>query len=256
MVKVKTDISGWIMKEHGIPNSRLTVIEQVDDYIAKDGSHYAQYRCICSCNEQNEIIALASNIRTGKTLSCGCLAKEVQFNSHKKYNKYDLSGEYGVGWTINTNNEFYFDLEDYDKIKDYCWSERVYSRNGYHSLETRDWKDNGKTLRMHYLLGLKYCDHIDRNPLNNQKHNLRNATIRENNINRSIQKNNTSGVIGVYWDKAREKWVANIAIGKNKSKYLGAFIKFEDAVLARLIAEKDNYGEFAPQKHLFKQYNI
>ena len=34
---------------------------------------------------------------------------------NKKSNIYDLSGEYGVGWTSNTNEEFYFDLEDYDK---------------------------------------------------------------------------------------------------------------------------------------------
>ena len=36
-------------------------------------------------------------------------------------NKYDLSGEYGIGWTHNTEHEFYFDLEDYDIIKYYCW---------------------------------------------------------------------------------------------------------------------------------------
>ena len=40
-----------------------------------------------------------------------------------KYNKYDLLGSFGVGWTTNTNKEFWFDLEDYDKIKDYCWAE-------------------------------------------------------------------------------------------------------------------------------------
>ena len=35
-------------------------------------------------------------------------------------NVYDLSGEYGIGYTLK-GEEFYFDLEDYDKIKDYCW---------------------------------------------------------------------------------------------------------------------------------------
>ena len=37
----------------------------------------------------------------------------------KKYNTYDLSGEYGIGYT-SKGEEFYFDLDDYDKIKDYC----------------------------------------------------------------------------------------------------------------------------------------
>ena len=49
--------------------------------------------------------------------------KESVINALKKYNKYDLSGEYGIGWTTNTNHVFYFDLEDYEKIKDYCWIE-------------------------------------------------------------------------------------------------------------------------------------
>lgn len=38
---------------------------------------------------------------------------------NKRYNRYDLTGEYGIGYT-NQGVEFYFDLEDYDKIKEYC----------------------------------------------------------------------------------------------------------------------------------------
>lgn len=29
MVKVKVDMSGWIMSEHGVPESRIKVIRQV-----------------------------------------------------------------------------------------------------------------------------------------------------------------------------------------------------------------------------------
>ena len=39
----------------------------------------------------------------------------------KKRNKYIIKDDYVIGFTNNTNKEFYFDLEDYDKIKDYCW---------------------------------------------------------------------------------------------------------------------------------------
>lgn len=31
MVKVKEDMTGWVMNEHGFPDSRLTVIKQVED---------------------------------------------------------------------------------------------------------------------------------------------------------------------------------------------------------------------------------
>lgn len=39
---------------------------------------------------------------------------------NKKYNAYDLTKDYGKGYTLD-GVEFIFDLEDYDKIKDYCW---------------------------------------------------------------------------------------------------------------------------------------
>ena len=40
---------------------------------------------------------------------------------NKKYNKYDItSHDYGIGWTYD-GYEFYFDLLDYDLIKNYCW---------------------------------------------------------------------------------------------------------------------------------------
>lgn len=57
---------------------------------------------------------------------------------------YDLTGEYGIGWTSNTNKEFYFDIEDYDKIKDYCW----YENDGGYVVTQR----NRKTIRMHRLI--------------------------------------------------------------------------------------------------------
>lgn len=41
----------------------------------------------------------------------------------KSYNEYDLSGEFGVGITHNSQEEFYFDLEDYPIICDLTWSD-------------------------------------------------------------------------------------------------------------------------------------
>ncbi len=36
-------------------------------------------------------------------------------------NRYDLNGEYGIGYTNVSDLPFYFDLEDFDKIKSYTW---------------------------------------------------------------------------------------------------------------------------------------
>ena len=55
-------------------------------------------------------------------------------------------------------------------------------------------------------------DHIDNNPLNNQKSNLRICTKAENNRNTSSHKNSSSKYLGVTYDKARKKWNAQLMV--------------------------------------------
>jgi len=97
-------------------------------------------------------------------------------------------------------------------------------------------------------------DHENQNSLDNRKINLRIASVSENGMNVKIRKNNTSGITGIYQAKDG-KWVVSIRINKKRT-YLGRFKKKEDAIVKRLKAEKEYYGEFAPQKELFKKYNI
>lgn len=167
-------------------------------------------------------------------------------------NEYDLNGEYGVGYCSNTKSEFYFDLEDYNKIKDYCWIE--YIRNGYHSVEA--WNVGvGGNITMNWLIVGKYYDHINRNPLDNRKSNLRKVTVSQNNQNKKIARNNTSGIIGVHWNKNENKWIARIQ-DNGKRILIGKFELKNDAIKARLQAEAEYFKEFAPQQHLFEQYGI
>lgn len=250
MVKVGEDMTGWVMSEHGVPDSKLVVIKQVEDYVSPSGIHYAQWLCECSCDEHNELKIRGSDVKNGHTLSCGCLQRDKTVESNKKYNQYDLSKEYGIGFAINTNNPFYFDLEDYETIKDFCWYERI--RDGFSSLYT---SKNGKLIRMHQMLGYNGYDHENRNELDNRKSNLRKATQKENSRNRSIAKNNTSGFIGVYFSQKAGKWWAMIEVDGNKL-YLGLFVNKKDAIRARLQAEAKYFKEFAPQRHLFEQYEI
>ena len=129
------------------------------------------------------------------------------------------------------------------------WYENV-NKGGYHSLEARDYKNDGKLIRMHYLLGFKGYDHEDRNALNNRKENLRPATARENARNNSISSRNTSGVIGVSYYRSGNKWRAYINDDDGHFISLGYYFDKNDAIKARLKAEKQYYGEFAPQKYL------
>ena len=87
MVKVKIDMTGWNMWEHGVSDSRLTVIKQTEDYVNPKGKHFAKWLCECSCEKHNKICVIGANLKSGKVLSCGCLQKENLSNVKKKYNK-------------------------------------------------------------------------------------------------------------------------------------------------------------------------
>ena len=55
-------------------------------------------------------------------------------------------------------------------------------------------------------------DHANRNSTDNKAVNLRLATVNQNQRNKKIQKNNTSGYKGVCWDKNRQKWKTHIPV--------------------------------------------
>lgn len=78
-------------------------------------------------------------------------------------------------------------------------------------------------------------DHIDGNKQNNAISNLRDGTKSQNQRNTRRPKNNTSGAIGVTWNRRSRKWKAQLGI--KGGKYLGEFARFEDAVAARKAAE-------------------
>jgi hypothetical protein len=226
----------------GMNFEKLTVIKRAEDYISPNGKTQTQWLCECSCKDKNKIIVTMGHLTSGKTKSCGCLRKENMSKLFKKYNTYDLTGEYGVGYTLK-NEPFYFDLEDYDLIKDYCWS---LDKNKY-VITTLNKEKEKTTLLMHRLItncsndmdvDHKFHDHWD-----NRKEFLRIATRSQNGMNSGLQSNNTSGVTGVYWNSKNEKWRAQITINNNKIQ-LGSFDNFEEAVEIRKQAEIEYFGEY------------
>lgn len=94
------------------------------------------------------------------------------------------------------------------------------------------------------LLGSEYVDHIDGDPLNNRRSNLRVCTLAQNSHNAKRRKDNTSGYKGVYFDKSKKKWRAHIKLN-NKRKMLGMFKTAEEAYERYCAAAKELFGEFA-----------
>ena len=231
--------------KHGDVYGRLTILKEVETHITPCGTKIRRVLVQCDCGS-DPFEARLNDLRSGHTTSCGCVQREKAKESNKKYNTYDLtSEEYGIGYT-QKGEEFYFDKEDYDLIKDYCW--RI--DNGY--VVTNENNTNTgkrKEVSMHRLVmnakdGMD-IDHRFHVTNDNRKSQLRECRHSQNCMNRGITKRNTSGVLGVSWNKQNSKWLAQIYVN-GKNVYLGSYINIEDAIQSRKEAEQLYFGEYSP----------
>jgi len=205
------------------------------------------WECLCSCG--NTINVPTGSLTTGNTKSCGCLhekSMQKMGKEQRQLNEYRFIENVGVGRTLK-DDIFYFDLEDFELIKEFTW---MINDKGY--VLSRPF---GGPIRMHVLIMKKYfnenftekdIDHINGMKNDNRKENLRICEHFQNLINSKMYSNNTTGRKGVYWDKSREKWKASITFNKRTIE-LGRFDNFDDAVFAREEAEKKYHGEFTGQ---------
>ena len=159
--------------------------------------------------------------------------KKIQLNGHNYYKGIKRV----KGWAL-------VDDSDFEYLNQWKWS---LSRRGY---IVRREKIDGKSkmIKMHRQI-MKTpehlsTDHVNGNPLDNQRKNLRICTHSQNIMNSKIRKDNKSGVRGVDWDKARQKWHSRICVDQNKIN-LGCFVDKEEAIVARKKAELKYFGEFA-----------
>lgn len=217
---------------------RLTVIKRVEDYISPKGWHHTRWLCKCDCGNKTNTTTVS--LRSGTSISCGCYQKERAIEANKKYNSWELfmNDNIAVG-TDSKGRQFTIDIADWLKCKDYYCS---VGSNGYVTATI-----NNKTIFLHRFImncpNEMLIDHINGDPTNNCKSNLRIVTMQQNNMNRKKQSNNTSGCTGVYWEKQCNKWRASITY-KGKITHLGLFTNIEDAIKARQDAELKYFGEY------------
>lgn len=228
---------------------RWTVLERVEDKYSH-GRKYIMWKCKCSCNNHTIKILSSKVLNSGNSQSCGCLhkerMKEVGLNNRHP-NIYDLTGDYGIGYTPQ-GEEFYFDLEDYDLIKNYRWYREI--KGGYLVSVTHQGH-----IKMHNLImGATYIDHINRQTNDNRKSNLRLADKSINEMNKGCSIRNKSGIVGVSYSVRDKKWIAQIKKGNDHRQK--RFINKEEAIKQRLLWEKELFGEYSGQKDLWKEYNI
>lgn len=113
-----------------------------------------------------------------------------------------------------------------------CIGKIAGTKNGNGYMQVRV---NGKIVLQHRVIFLyhhgylpKFIDHIDHDRTNNRIENLRPATPRENQSNRRVGKNNTSGFTGVSWDRINKKFEATSRLNGKKIN-LGRYATAKEA---------------------------
>jgi len=151
-----------------------------------------------------------------------------------------LLDRYGVKYA-----ETIIDIDDLQRVLDYTTHWSGVGKNSGTYVASRKGAGKTKTIYLHRFInntpeGL-LTDHIDGDPLNNRKSNLRSVTAQENQHNRRVNKNSTSGYRGVSKTKRNlsKPWYARAWVDY-KAITLGHFATAEEANEAVVAWRKEN----------------
>lgn len=134
------------------------------------------------------------------------------------------------------------DVDDYEWISKTKWSD---DSSGYAIRRTRGRNSTEKMHRLIMKAGPEdVVDHVNGNPSDNRKENLRLTCYKGNARNSRISSTNTSGYKGVSFRKDRGKYRAYISVNK-KQISLGMFECPEEAAKKYNEAALKYFGEFA-----------
>jgi hypothetical protein len=147
-----------------------------------------------------------------------------------------------------SQNQFaIIDVSDMERVRQFKWFYNVKDKKSgaaYIQRNAKIYDKNGKVKRFteylhRFILNLKrkdkrIVDHINNNPLDNRKENLRIVSQRINARNCYARKKSTSNYVGVHFHKLTNKWRAQIKLNTKNVVSLGLFTTQEEAYLSRL----------------------
>lgn len=174
----------------------------------------------------------------------------------KDLNDYSIQGDVAVFNLYNQKNErigeFLVDLGDIEKVKYKKWR-----LSHGHVITGLPSKGTQIELSWHLLAGKtlegKVIDHINGNPKDNRRSNLRICEQKENVLNKSFMSNNSSGFIGVSFDSSRQPWASEIRRDGIRCRFK-RMETLEEAVYCRYVAEEIVFGDFLNENEHEKKY--
>jgi hypothetical protein len=174
----------------------------------------------------------------------GKISKRTRFDKNEIVIVDDFAEIYLYDKNQNIVGKTKIDTDDVDKCKNYKFFLKI-SKGGKQYVQQRI----GRMHLSHIVTGFVKqkgyeIDHINGDSLDNRKENLRIVTHQHNMMNqRVLPSNNTSGEIGVTWNKRVGRWDAQLKLN-GKHIYLGTYDNIEDAIAARKNGEIKYFGEY------------
>jgi hypothetical protein len=135
------------------------------------------------------------------------------------------------------------DDEDYERASKYSWHAH-HTANGVYAraYQLGSGLKNRKLIYLHHLIAGRppagmVTDHINRNPLDNTRGNLRHVSYSDSLGNQSLRSDSTSGYRGVSWHAQDKLWRAQLTY-KYRKVFDGLFHTPEEASAAYEAARK------------------
>lgn len=204
---------------------KITVIERQGS-----ANRHAAWLGICDCG--NPVTVRGTHLRTGHTISCGCLSREILTNVHLKHgdSKNGMRSREYQSWT--------------DAISR-CTNENdsAYKNYGGRGIRVCDsWREN----YVNFLDDMGRCPDkftLERKDVNGDYEHRNCIWVSRSmqSFNQRKRKNSKADVCGVYFKKDSGKYMACITCNY-KYIYLGLFDTLEQAIEVRKEAELQYYG--------------